>query len=472
MAQPFSTFSDDALGDLDTVGLLEALSSGGVSGEELRQASLARSERARIPLNAVVTMADDPAISTGPFHGIPTYVKDNEDIAGLPTTHGSRATTRNPKTTTSAFAEHYQRLGFTILGKSTLPEFGLTATTEPLLTGPTRNPWNPDHSSGGSSGGSASLVAAGVVPIAHANDGGGSIRIPASCCGLVGLKPSRGRLISAPELERLPVAIAVQGVVTRTVRDTAAFYREIERLHPTLAPIGNVVGPGRARLRIAVVDEGMAGIPVDPEVQETVRRTADLCSDLGHDIEFIPFPFDEQFGRDFLRYWAGVAFAIQFGGKQAFDPEFDKTKLEPFTYELSGLFKHVAVRMPAALRRLRRFPSTYAAAFADFDVMLSPVLSHPAPEIGYLAAESDPHDHLVRLLRYASFTAIHNVSGAPAISLPMGQSTAGLPIGVQAAAPYGHEADLLELAYELEAAAHMSTTAPTRSWLGELPSSG
>ena len=466
MADAFTTFGDDAIGDLDTVGLIEALASGGVSPTELRDASLARANAARVPLNAVVTMVDDPAIASGPFNGIPTFVKDNEDIAGLPTSHGSRATSRNPKTVTSAFAEQYQRLGFTVLGKSTLPEFGLTATTEPLATGPTRNPWNPDHSSGGSSGGSASLVAAGVVPIAHANDGGGSIRIPAACCGLVGLKPSRGRLISAPELERMPVAIAVQGVVTRTVRDTAAFYREIERLHPTLAPIGNVVGPGRQRLRIAVVDEGMAGLPVDPEVQATVRHTADLCSDLGHDVEFIPFPFDEQFGRDFLRYWAGVAFAIQVGGKQAFDPEFDKTKLEPFTYELSGLFKHIAVRMPAALRRLRAFPATYAAAFVDFDVMLSPVLSHPAPEIGYLGAEADPHDHLVRLLRYASFTAIHNVSGAPAISLPIGESASGLPIGVQAAAPYGHEANLLELAYELESAAHMSTTAPTRSWFG------
>ena len=154
-----------------------------------------------------------------------------------------------------------------------------------------------------------------MVPIAHANDGGGSIRIPAACCGLVGLKPSRGRLISAPELERMPVAIAVQGVVTRTVRDTAAFYREIERLHPTLAPIGNVVGPDANACGSRSSMKGWPGYQLTRRSKATVRHTADLCSDLGHDVEFIPFPFDEQFGRDFLRYWAGVAFAIQVGGK-------------------------------------------------------------------------------------------------------------------------------------------------------------
>ena len=465
MANPFHTYSDDALGTLDTVGVIEAIATGSVSAEEVRDAARARVAIAQEPLNAVATVVDQPEIAPGPFSGVPTFVKDNEDVVGLPTSHGSRTTSRTPKSEPSAFVTHFQQLGFTILGKSTLPEFGLTATTETLAFGPTRNPWNPDHSTGGSSGGAAALVAAGVVPLAHANDGGGSIRIPAACCGLVGLKPSRGRLIARPELENLPVQITTQGAVTRTVRDTALFYREIEKLHDELPPIGHITGPGKQRLRIAVVDEGMPGLPVDPEVRATVHRTGDLCSDLGHNVEFIPFPFDDQFGRDFLRYWAALAWSIKVGGKRALDPEFDKSKLEPFAIGLSDLFKHVAVRMPATLRRLRQFPATYASKFADFDVMLTPVLSHPAPPIGYLGADVDPKTHLVRLLRYASFTAIQNVSGAPAISLPMGTSRGGLPIGVQAAAAFGHEAQLLELAFELEEATADGRELSSPGWL-------
>lgn len=338
MAERFSTYSDDALGSLDAVGVIEAVATGAVSATEVRDAALARTEMARVPLNAVAAMADSPQQARGTFAGVPTYVKDNEDVMGLPTSHGSRATSRAPKQAPSAFVTHFEQLGFTILGKSTLPEFGLTATTESLAYGATRNPWNPDHSTGGSSGGAAALVAAGVVPIAHANDGGGSIRIPASCCGLIGLKPSSGRLIARPELEKLPVQITTQGAVTRSVRDTALFYREMEKLHQELAPIGHITGPNKRRLRIAVVDEGMAGLPVDPEVRATVQRTGDLCSDLGHNVEFIGFPIDEQFGRDFLRYWAALAFSIRFGGKRAFGPDFDSTKLEPFTVGLGGLF--------------------------------------------------------------------------------------------------------------------------------------
>ena len=452
VAAPFSTYRDDALGDLDTVGLIEALASGSVSAAEVQQAALERAELAREPLNAVVGLVPEPSMGAGPFAGIPSFIKDNEDLAGLPTTHGSRATSRKPAADSSAFVSHYLQMGFTVLGKSTLPEFGLTATTEPLAFGPTRNPRNPDHSAGGSSGGSAALVAAGVVPIAHANDGGGSIRIPASCCGLVGLKPSRGRVVSRPEMEKLPIAITAQGVVTRSVRDTALFYSEIEKIRCVMPPIGHITGPANKRLRIAVVDEAMPGLPLATDVQATVRSAARMCEELGHHVEVVPFPFSTQFGYDFLRYWAALAFSIQLGGKRIFGPEFDKTQLEPLTNGLSGLFRHVAVRMPATLLRLRRFGVEYEAQFANFDVMLSPVLAHGAPEIGYLAPDIDPNTHLVRLLRYASFTAIHNVAGAPAISLPLGATDSGLPIGVQACAPFGQEARLLELAYELEAA--------------------
>lgn len=471
MAEQVMTYRDDALQDHDSVGLLTALKSGEVSPTEVMQAALDRCAQVNGSINAVAVMAANPTTHDGVFGGIPTFVKDNEDVAGLPTRHGSRAVPATIKSEPSAFVDHFQRLGFTVLGKSTLPEFGLTATTETLAYGPTRNPWNTSFSTGGSSGGAAALVAAGVVPIAHANDGGGSIRIPASCCGLVGLKPSRGRLISRPELDKLPVQITAQGVVTRSVRDTALFYSEIEKFHNVLPPIGSIHGPSSRRLRIGVLEQGLPGLPVDAEVKAAVARSAELLASLGHDVEYIDFPIDEQFGHDFLRYWAMLSFLIRFGGKQTFDPDFDRSQLEPLTLELSGLLKDFAVKIPATLRRLRQFPETFATAFIDRDVIVSPVLSHAPPEIGYLGSDIDPRTHLIRLLRYASFTALQNVSGTPAITLPLAQSAQGLPIGVQFASAFANEATLLELAFEIEEATAATRSLTSPSWLPAASSS-
>ena len=231
-----------------------------------------------------------------------------------------------PAAESSEFVVQFERLGFTVLGKSTMPEFGLTATTEPLLTGPTRNPWNPAHSAGGSSGGSAALVASGVTPIAHGNDGGGSIRIPAACTGLVGLKPSRGRLVMRQGLERLPVAISTQGVLTRTVRDTILLLRRDRADPPSLPPIGHVTRPSGRHLRIAVVTDAMGGMVVDPEVRRASSRPALACERLGHGVEPIVYPATEQFGRDFLRYWALLAFAIDHGGARLHGPGFDRRR--------------------------------------------------------------------------------------------------------------------------------------------------
>lgn len=451
-ARTVSSFTDDALGDLDTVGLLAALASGDRHPDELRDASLERARATQGKLNAVVDWVPEPTHGRGPFAGIPTFLKDNENLIGRPTRHGSAATPATPAADTSPFAKQLQDLGLNIIGKSALPEFGLTATSESLGTGPTRNPRNLDHSAGGSSGGSAALVAAGVVPIAHANDGGGSIRIPASCCGLVGLKPSRGRLIAPADMEQLPVSIVAQGVVTRSVRDTALFLHEIQKAPSTLPPIGHVTGPGSRRLRIGVVLEPMAGMPLDPDVRQAVADAATTCENLGHHVDAIGFPFDEQFGRDFLRYWAALAFSIDRGGRLLFGPDFDSVQLEPFTKGLGGLFPKVALKMPTTIRRLRAFPQVYARTYRDFDVVLSPVVASPPPPIGYLSPGIDPHTHLVRLLQYANFTAVHNVAGAPSMSLPLGVSRDGLPIGVQVAAHLGQETQLLQLAYELEEA--------------------
>jgi len=453
MAEPIDVSSDDALGDHDAVGLIGALARRSVSAQELRSAATARAVRAQKALNAVAYWVPQPLPSDGTFSGIPTFVKDNLDLADAPTRFGSRATSSRPVRSEAKFVKNLQELGFTILGKTTMPEFGLTASTESLACGPTRNPRNPDFSSGGSSGGAAALVGARAIPIAHANDGGGSIRIPASICGLVGLKPSRGRVADSEAMKNLPVLISAQGILSRSVRDTALFFAEMEKIDPRLPPIGHIKAPSGRRLKIGVVSEGLPGLPVSSDVQAAVRNAAKACAALGHHVELIANPITEQFGRDFLRYWAALAFTIGIGGKRAFGPDFDRTKLEPFTNGLSGLFKHVAVRTPGTMLRLRRFGDEYAASTAAWDVVVSPVLSHAPPPLGYFGPEVDFSTHLTRLLRYASFTAVQNVAGNPAISLPLAVSSDGLPIGVQFDASFGQEATLLELAYELEESA-------------------
>lgn len=270
---------------------------------------------------------------------------------------------------------------------------------------------------------------------------------------LVGLKPSRGRLIDPEAMDQLPVKIATQGVLTRSVRDTVAFYQAMARLHPVdhLPPIGPTADPGR--LRIAVVTQGVAGLPVDAEVTEAVAAAAALCEKLGHDVEVIDNPFPDQIAQDFLRYWGALAFSLQRFGGQLFGKEYDPRQLEPFSIHLSKFFSSVAVGLPGSLRRLRRFPQVYDEAMGAYDVILSPVLGSAPVPLGYLGPEVDPREHLIRLLRFASFTALQNVAGTPGISLPMATSAQGLPIGVHAAGRYGQEQVLLDLAASLEEAA-------------------
>lgn len=445
---------DDALGSDDVMDLQHRLRRRTVSARELREAARARLAAVNSDLNAVVRDLDLAPAVTGPFAGIPSVLKDNEDLAGYPTLHGSWATADTPATSTAPWVAQYLALGFEPIAKTTLPEFGLTASTESSRFGATRNPWDTSRSVGGSSGGSAALVAAGVVPIAHANDGGGSIRIPAAACGLVGLKPSRGRLIDAPELDRLPVNLVTQGVLTRTVRDTAYYFAEAERLHRSeaLPPLGMVVRPEARRLRIGLFADAIGGIPVDPRVRDAVRATGRVLQELGHEVEEVAPPVDEAFGRDFLRYWALISFFFQKAGGRVLGTEFDAERTEQLTRELSRMAGQQALRIPGSLRRLARAAREPEPVYATYDALLSPVLATPPPVIGELGPDVPAHEHIVRLLRFASFTAWQNVTGAPAISLPLARTEEGLPIGVQIGAPLGEERRLLSLAYELEAA--------------------
>lgn len=453
-------FSDDVLGTLDGVALARLIRNGELSAAEATHAAIARAERVNPAINAIATetfaraVEDAATARDGPFAGVPSFIKDTDQVAGVPTRMGSRAFPRKPAARSSSFVQHYCELGFVSLGKSKLCEFGLTATTEPLLGGPACNPWHLEHSTGGSSGGSAALVAAGVVPIAHANDGGGSIRIPAASCGLVGLKATRGRLPAVDGSDRAPVKIVHQGMLSRSVRDTAVFYAESERLfrHPALPEIGLVSAPLVRRLRIGFFDQGLAGAACDSETAAAVRDAAQLCEQLGHNVEEIPFPFPGELSPDFTAYWGMMAFYFKNFGRLIAGRGFDRSRLEDLTVNLSKHFRRQILRAPKFIARLRRFEATYASLFDRYDVLLSPVVGRVPPRLGVLGPEQPFDAVLDQFHRYYCYTPPQNVSGAPAISLPLARSGEGLPIGLQFAAAFGEDRLLLELALELEQA--------------------
>lgn len=452
-----SAFADDALGDDDAVGLAERLARRDVSCHELRAAAVARAHAVDPSLNAVASWIDRPlgaAAADAPLRGIPAVIKDNEDVEGWPTTWGSAAVPRSPARRTTAWPAQFLRLGVEPIAKSALPEFGLTGSTESSCLGATRNPWGLAHSAGGSSGGSAALVAAGVVPLGHANDGGGSIRIPAACCGLVGLKPSRGRLVDRPERRRLPVDITTQGVLTRTVRDTAWYLAEAERLYrnPALPPVGHVRRPGGRRLRIGLRAHGMPGLPVEGPVIDAARSVATTCERLGHHVDELSSTADDRFGPDFLHYWCLLAAGLRYGGVLVFGPAYEPAALEPLTRALADRAVRHVPEVLGAVRRLRRRADQPEPGLDQVDVVLSPVVAHGPPPLGHLGPDVEATTHIVRLLRWVSFTPLQNVSGSPALALPAGHTRGGLPLGVQLVAPVGQEQRLLHLALELEGA--------------------
>jgi amidase len=452
-------FTDDALGDLDAVGLAEHLGAGKVSASEAVEAAISRIEKVAAELNAMAFTAYERARAEARnrgsafFAGVPTLVKDNVDVAGMPTMSGTDAWSPRPARKDGDFAASYLATGMIALGKSQLSEYGFSASAEHPRLGAVRTPWNTDHSAGASSAGSAALVAAGAVPIAHANAGGGSIRIPASVNGLVGLKPTRGRLPQDRLMREMPIKIVSDGVVTRTVRDTAAFYREAERVQRNLAlpPIGDLTRPIKRRLRIALNTSGV-GRGADAETRALTEETAALLEDLGHTVTETDAPIGPGFADDFLLDWAVLAQAMLTTGRPVHGRTWSKAKHDNLTLGLARHARRNLHRLPGTITRLKRANAQAELYYEKYDVALTPTLGAATPPVGHLDPTQSYDVIIDKLMDWVAFTPWQNVTGAPAISLPLATTATGLPQGMMFGAAPGQETLLIELAYELEQA--------------------
>ncbi|MFE2169485.1 amidase [Streptomyces sp. NPDC059447] len=449
-------FRDDALGEHDAVGLAAAIRRGEVSAAEAARDAQERVRAVEARLGAVQAYVESPAPAAdtgGAFAGVPTFVKDNTDYRGLPTGHGSAAFRPGAARRHAPFARQFLSSGVTVLGKTRLPEFGFSPTTEYEGAEPVRNPWHTGFSAGGSSGGSAALVAAGAVPIAHANDGGGSIRIPAACCGLVGLKPTRGRVVANAQSRQLPLDLISDGIVSRSVRDAAAFLAAAETYwkNPALPPLGLVEGPSGQRLRIGFLLDSPNGVRSDDATRAAVTETVATLERLGHTVEPVELGLDPSFTDDFLTYWGMLSFLLGVTGR-TLGSDFDRHRMDGLSRGLREEYLGKWRRTPGVLRRLKRTKQAYAASFRGLDLVLSPVLAHTTPPIGHLSP-TVPYPTLIeRILAYVAFTPVNNVVGTPSISVPAASATEdGLPIGVMFSGRPGAERKLLEVAFELEA---------------------
>jgi amidase len=442
-----------------------------ISSVELVELYLDRIDRVDTELNAFVTLRPDEALaearaadastSDAPFHGVPIAVKDLTATRGIRTTYSCRAYTDHVPDFDTAVVRRLREAGFVILGKTNTPEFGTTAFTESELNGATRNPWSPERTPGGSSGGAAAALAAGLLPIAHGSDGGGSIRIPASCCGLFGLKPSRGRVSAAPfgSLEGLSTAAPL----SRTVLDAAALLDVMAGYEPgdpwwappPERPFAEEVGATPGRLKIAVTSRSPVDTPVDPECSGALASAAALLAELGHDLVDESPPWeDTDLGLTFITIWQ-VGPALQ--------PVDDLSLLTPLNRELVESARSTsAAEYGRTVARLQAYARRVVAFWEEVDVVLTPTLALPPVRIGWQEAAGGGVEQLLRNLEFTPFTAVANVTGLPAMSLPLHWNGEGLPIGVQAVGPPAGDALLLRLAAQLEAA---------RPWADRRPAS-
>jgi amidase len=455
----------------DGLGLAALVRAREVTAEEVLEAAILRIEALNPALNAVVTKVYDQARAAAAAHdrnaplaGVPFLLKDLGGAqAGVPLSAGSRFFAHAATPADAEIVVRHKRAGLMILGRTNTPEFGLSATTEPIAFGPTRNPWDRTRTPGGSSGGSAAAVAARMVPIAHASDGGGSIRIPASCCGLFGLKTTRNRNSYAPYAGEGLAGCSVEHVVSRSVRDSAAVldatagpalgdpYYAPPPARPFLAEVG--ADPGQ--LRIAVTTAAFNGGPVHPDCIAATRAAAALCEELGHRVEeaapaFDVAGLDENYNRIFA---VNAAANIRLRAR-ALGRELDRSGFEWVTWAMVELASRISgpdyVQM---LNRLHGISREIAVFFETYDVLLTPTLAEPPVRLGVLDMMSeDLEAYNERLWRFTPFTYPFNVTGQPAMSVPLAWNEQELPIGVHFVGRYGDEAGLLRLAAQLEQA--------------------
>ena len=465
---------------LDATAQAELIRSKKVSPAELVADAIGRMEKLNPRLNAIIHELYDRAraeaagdLPDGPFRGVPFLLKDlGAELAGTPFSEGTDFSGDYVSPVTQELTQRYLDAGFVICGKTNTPELGILPTAEPRRFGPSRNPWNTEHSTGGSSGGSAAAVASGMVPAAHGNDGGGSIRIPASCCGLVGLKPTRGRNSLAPQYGDMMGGLVAEHVVTRSVRDSAAIldvtagpvpgdpYWAPPRRGPSFAA---AAASAPASLRIGVMTASPTGSAVHADCVAAAEAAATLCESLGHTVEAASFDVDgDAFVGHFINQWAcSNAWAIGDWEARVGRPV-EEADVEPLSWALIQLGRSInGAQYLGAVQELQKITRQIARSFEGIDVLLTPTLGEPPAPLGtFDSPPGEPLAGLFRAAAYVPFTPPFNVTGQPGISLPLHWNGDGLPIGVQFVGRFGDEETLLSLAGQLEQASPWAARRP------------
>ena len=469
----------DEFAFLDATAQAELVRKKEVQAIELLEGAIERVERLNPTLNAVVTTMYDQAhaaiedLPDGPFAGVPFLLKDLlAQYSGVRMTMGSNLFRDFVADHDSELVKRLKRAGLIILGKTNTPEFGILPTTEPHLFGPSRNPWDTERTTGGSSGGSAAAVAAGIVPMAHGNDGGGSIRIPASCCGLFGLKPTRARNPLGPDFGDLMSGLVAEHALTRSVRDSAALLDATSGpdlgdpywAPPPERPFLQEVGADPGRLRIAFSTEAVTGVQVHTDCINAVKEAAALCEELGHVVvEAAPKVDGDMVAQAFMVLWSAQPASVLDGMALLTGQAPSQDQVEPLTWALFEMgHQHTASDYVISLTVLQGISREIARLFVDYDVWLTPTLAEPPVPLGtFDSPPENPLHGLARSAEFVPFTPICNATGQPAMSVPLFWNADGLPVGTHFIGRFGDEATLFRLASQLEEA---------RPWADRRPS--
>lgn len=472
---------------LDAIGAAEGIRNRDFTSAELTACAIERAAAINPSVNAIVhenyeqalthsrrVDADPELQRASPVTGVPFLIKDLAELEGVATTYGSALFKNHISTKSSRIVAKYLEAGLPLLGKTNTPEFGLTITTEPAANGPCRNPWNTEYSTGGSSGGAAAAVAAGIVPVAHASDGGGSIRIPASCCGLFGFKPSRGLTQVEDTLSESWGGMSVGHVLSRSVRDSAAFLDIIKLERANLYPLPNspssflaalsAAGETRDHLRIAVQYDHPSGETLDEDCVQAVKQAARLCESLGHRVEEVVHPVDhEAAGRAMSRLINVYSYQAVSKRARALQLDLDDCPIETSTAAMvkrgagvaAGDFLDAQDCLLKAEQQLQHF-------YREYDIIIQPVLAKTPAKLGWLDMNNeDLKSYGARFKAYSGLTALANGTGLPSMSVPILTTEANLPVGAMFTAAWGQDSKLLELAAQLEQAAPWSGQAIT-----------